>query len=76
MHPIWQWLIQADCVCAAVASVLQVIRVLQQRSMLPAIWFIMSRRDCDLSAIAAASDVELVTPDEAAQLNDEVQQLL
>jgi superfamily II RNA helicase len=55
---------------------LQVIRVLQQRSMLPAIWFIMSRRDCDLSAIAAASDVELVTPDEAAALNDELQRLL
>lgn len=54
----------------------QVIRVLQQRSMLPAIWFIMSRRDCDLSAIAAAADLELVTPNEAAELNDELQHLL
>ena len=50
--------------------------LLQQRSMLPAIWFIMSRRDCDLSAIAAASDLELVSPEEAAALNDELQQLL
>jgi superfamily II RNA helicase len=58
------------------AGVLQVIRVLQHRNMLPAIWFIMSRRDCDLSAIAAATDLELATPDEAAELNDELQQLL
>eukprot|EP00878_Enallax_costatus_P040101 GHUV01046088.1.p1 GENE.GHUV01046088.1~~GHUV01046088.1.p1 ORF type:complete len:518 (+),score=154.14 GHUV01046088.1:261-1814(+) len=51
----------------------QVIRQLQQNKMLPAIWFIMSRRDCDLSAIN--SNVVLVNPEEEAQLVEELQQL-
>lgn len=46
--------------------------------MLPAIWFIMSRRDCDTSAIAAgaADGLSLVTPEEGAALSGEVQRLL
>lgn len=52
---------------------LQVIRQLQQNKMLPAIWFILSRRDCDQSAIN--SNVVLVNKDEEAELVEELQQL-
>lgn len=57
----------------SVCACLQVIRQLQQHKMLPAIWFIMSRRDCDLSAIN--SNVTLVNQDEEAQLVEELQEL-
>lgn len=49
------------------------IRQLQQNKMLPAIWFILSRRDCDLSAIN--SNVTLVNQEEEAELVEELQNL-
>jgi hypothetical protein len=57
----------------------QVIRLLQSEAMLPAIWFIMSRKECDTSAIAAAQSeggLTLVTPEEEAALQAEVERLL
>eukprot|EP00879_Flechtneria_rotunda_P015990 GHRR01016723.1.p1 GENE.GHRR01016723.1~~GHRR01016723.1.p1 ORF type:complete len:1310 (+),score=476.87 GHRR01016723.1:197-4126(+) len=51
----------------------QVTRQLQRNNMLPAIWFILSRRDCDLAAIN--SQVVLVSEQEEAELVDELQQL-
>ncbi|KAF6256227.1 P-loop containing nucleoside triphosphate hydrolase protein [Scenedesmus sp. NREL 46B-D3] len=51
----------------------QVVRQLVQHRMLPAIWFIMSRRDCDLGAIA--TNVTLVDQREEAALEQELMQL-
>ncbi|WIA36589.1 hypothetical protein OEZ86_007879 [Tetradesmus obliquus] len=51
----------------------QVVRQLIQARMLPAIWFIMSRRDCDLAAIA--TNVALVDQQEEAELEQELMQL-
>lgn len=53
---------------------LQVVRQLIQKAMLPAIWFIMSRRDCDLAAIN--TNLTLVNQQEEAELEQELQTLL
>lgn len=45
----------------------------QVNQMLPAIWFIMSRRDCDVAAISA--NMVLVNQQEEAELLDELQAL-
>lgn len=46
---------------------------LKKMNMLPAIWFILSRKDCDLSAIRATSGaVELTTEAEQAAIRSEL----
>jgi superfamily II RNA helicase len=59
---------------ALLLLLLQVVRQLIQNRMLPAIWFIMSRRDCDLAAIA--TNVTLVNQQEEAELEQELMTLL
>lgn len=52
-----------------------VVGQLQERDMLPAIYFIFSRRGCD-RAVEALSGMALVTPDEARQLREQVDAFL
>jgi superfamily II RNA helicase len=51
----------------------QVLAALQAENMLPAIWFIMNRKDCDVSAITA--DVVLTSSEEQEVIQQELQQL-
>ena len=51
----------------------QVLAALQAENMLPAIWFIMNRKDCDVSAITA--DVILTSDEEQDIIQQELQQL-
>lgn len=54
-----------------------VVRELMRADLLPAIWFILSRRDCDLAAVSlGASSLVLVTPQEEAELEAELLKLL
>jgi superfamily II RNA helicase len=53
----------------------KILRFLQERDLLPAIYFIFSRRGCD-KAVAATQDLSLVTPEEAQRLQQRVQQFL
>jgi superfamily II RNA helicase len=52
-----------------------VLNQLQQRDMLPAIYFIFSRRGCD-QAVAAVSQLELVNPGEATLLQQKIDQFV
>jgi superfamily II RNA helicase len=52
-----------------------VIEALQQRQMLPAIYFIFSRRGCD-QAVQATRSLNLLTPAEATHLQQRVAQFL
>ncbi len=56
-------------------SLAYVLGQLQQRSMLPAIYFIFSRRGCN-QAVLEASSVKLVNPQEAKQLKIQVDDFL
>ncbi|NET56783.1 MAG: DEAD/DEAH box helicase [Symploca sp. SIO2E6] len=56
-------------------SVTSVLMQLQQRDMLPAIYFIFSRRGCD-QAVEEVSYLSLVNPQEAAQLKARVDDFL
>lgn len=55
-----------------------VISQLQQRDMLPAIYFIFSRRGCDqaVADLAVRSQLTLVNPQEAAQLDTQIEEFL
>lgn len=48
---------------------------LRKLNYLPAIWFILSRKDCDINALRAASSVSLTTPLEQEQIMQEVNAL-
>ncbi|WP_448560603.1 DEAD/DEAH box helicase [Trichothermofontia sp.] len=52
-----------------------VLEQLQARQMLPAIYFIFSRRGCD-QAVQAVGDLSLVTAEEAAQLQAQIDSFL
>ncbi|MBF2063987.1 MAG: RNA helicase [Calothrix sp. C42_A2020_038] len=56
-------------------SIAYVLSHLQQRDMLPAIYFIFSRRGCD-KAVAEVGDIWLVNPDEAYQLRVQIDDFL
>lgn len=49
----------------------KLVALMAERQLLPAIWFILSRKDCDVSAIRAAS-VPLVNPREQAAIAQEL----
>ena len=56
-------------------SIAYTLSQLQQRDMLPAIYFIFSRRGCD-QAVTEADHISLVTPQEAGQLKRQIDQFL
>jgi superfamily II RNA helicase len=56
-------------------SIAAVVSHLQQRQMLPAIYFIFSRRGCD-KAVNAVDHLSLVTPEEAAELKPRIDAFL
>ncbi len=56
-------------------SISTIVSQLQQRDMLPAIYFIFSRRGCD-KAVAEMGDIWLVNPDEAYQLRVQIDEFL
>jgi superfamily II RNA helicase len=56
-------------------SIAYTLSHLQQRDMLPAIYFIFSRRGCD-KAVAEVGDLWLVNPDEAYQLRVQIDEFL
>jgi superfamily II RNA helicase len=53
----------------------RVIMRLKRLNYLPAIWFILSRKDCDLNAIKAGSAGALTTPEEMGLIETEVEAL-
>ncbi|MEM8809195.1 MAG: DEAD/DEAH box helicase, partial [Cyanobacteria bacterium P01_G01_bin.38] len=57
------------------ANLATTISRLQQRDMLPAIYFIFSRRGCDKS-VQEVADLSLVNPDEAARLKQRIDAFL
>jgi superfamily II RNA helicase len=60
---------------AEAPSTTQVLSYLQQRDMLPAIYFIFSRRGCD-KAVAEVGDLWLVNDEEAQQLRLQIDEFL
>ncbi len=56
-------------------SIVSVLSELQERDMLPAIYFIFSRRGCDKS-VAEVGDLWLVNPDEAYNLRVQIDEFL
>ncbi|MCT7994633.1 DEAD/DEAH box helicase [Laspinema olomoucense] len=56
-------------------GLIELLTHLHEQDMLPAIYFIFSRRRCD-DAVAQVSDLSLVTPQEAAQLHKRVHEFL
>jgi len=60
---------------AETPSILQVLSQLQERDMLPAIYFIFSRRGCDKS-VADVGDFPLVNKEEAQQLRRQIDEFL
>jgi superfamily II RNA helicase len=56
---------------AEAPSIIQVVSQLQERDMLPAIYFIFSRRGCD-KAVADVGDMWLVNEEEAQQLRRQI----
>lgn len=60
---------------AEAPSIIYTLSHLQQRDMLPAIYFIFSRRGCD-KAVAEVGDLWLVNPDEAYQLRVQIDEFL
>jgi len=61
---------KADC-----PSLTRVVEQLAQREMLPAIYFIFSRRGCDQS-VEQLDGLSLVTPEESEQIQQHLQQFL
>ncbi|KGF71582.1 DEAD/DEAH box helicase [Neosynechococcus sphagnicola sy1] len=59
----------------AVPSLAFTLSQLRQRDMLPAIYFIFSRRGCD-QAVADLGNLSLVNPEEAAQLQTQIKDFL
>ncbi|KAB8319457.1 RNA helicase [Tolypothrix campylonemoides VB511288] len=60
---------------AEAPSIIQVLSYLQERDMLPAIYFIFSRRGCDKS-VADVGDFRLVNNEEAQQLRRQIDDFL
>lgn len=60
---------------AEAPSITQVLSYLQERDMLPAIYFIFSRRGCDKS-VADVGDFRLVNNEEAQQLRQQIDDFL
>ncbi|GAB1542966.1 DEAD/DEAH box helicase [Scytonema sp. NUACC21] len=60
---------------AEAPSIIQVLSQLQERDMLPAIYFIFSRRGCD-KAVGEVGDLWLVNKDEAQQLRRQIDEFL
>jgi superfamily II RNA helicase len=60
---------------AEAPSIIQVLSQLQERDMLPAIYFIFSRRGCDKS-VADVGDFRLVNNEEAQQLRRQIDDFL
>jgi len=60
---------------AETPSIIQVLSQLQERDMLPAIYFIFSRRGCDKS-VADVGDFRLVNNEEAQQLRRQIDEFL
>ncbi|MEO1592994.1 MAG: DEAD/DEAH box helicase, partial [Cyanobacteria bacterium J06632_22] len=58
-----------------VASISTVVSRLQQAEMLPAIYFIFSRKGCDKS-VQAVAHLSLVTPEEASELKQRIDHFL
>lgn len=58
-----------------IPSLVFALSQLQERDMLPAIYFIFSRRGCD-QAVTEASQISLVTPEEARQLKSRIDDFL
>ena len=56
-------------------SISFVVEQLQERDMLPAIYFIFSRRGCD-AAVSECGDLSLVTPQEAAELEAQIDEFV
>jgi superfamily II RNA helicase len=56
-------------------SIIDILNQLQERDMLPAIYFIFSRRGCD-KAVAEVGNLWLVNPDEAYQLRVQIDEFL
>ena len=56
-------------------SVKDVINVLHKKEMLPAIFFTFSRKKCDEN-MEKCSSVNLITPEEAKQIRDEIKEFL
>ncbi len=56
-------------------DIISVLSQLQERDMLPAIYFIFSRRGCD-KAVAEVGDLWLVNPDEAYRLRVQIDEFL
>lgn len=60
---------------AEAPTIVQVVNQLQQRDMLPAIYFIFSRRGCD-KAVAEVGDLWLVNEEETQQLRWQIDEFL
>ncbi|MDL5056637.1 DEAD/DEAH box helicase [Geitlerinema calcuttense] len=60
---------------SAIPTLPTIINALHERDMLPAIYFIFSRRGCD-RAVEQASMLTLLTPEEEETLRDRIQQFL
>ncbi len=56
-------------------TVKDVINVLHKKEMLPAIFFTFSRKKCDEN-MEKCSDINLITPDEAKQIREEIGEFL
>ncbi|NMG19922.1 DEAD/DEAH box helicase [Brasilonema bromeliae] len=61
---------------AEAPSMIQVLSQLQERDMLPAIYFIFSRRGCDKAVAEVGSDMWLVDQEEAQQLRWQIDEFL
>ncbi len=56
-------------------SIVSILNYLEERDMLPAIYFIFSRRGCD-KAVGEVGDLWLVNPDEAYQLRVQIDEFM
>lgn len=62
-----------DAVLCACRQMPNVVTRLAQLAYLPAIWFILSRKDCDTSAIKVGlSGTPLTSPEEQAEIQLEI----
>jgi superfamily II RNA helicase len=61
---------------AEAPSMIQVLSQLHERDMLPAIYFIFSRRGCDKAVAEVGGDIWLVDPEEAQQLRWQIDEFL
>ncbi|MEN9259259.1 MAG: DEAD/DEAH box helicase [Gloeomargarita sp. SRBZ-1_bins_9] len=58
-----------------IPDVATVVKTLRDGDMLPAIYFIFSRRGCD-QAVQAVQDLDLLTPEESARVRQQVEEFL